>query len=191
MTKEKEVIEQDDHSESVQDHTDEKPKKRGRRSLRSSKTQKLEEKNEELKLQLEELKDKHMRLFAEFDNFKKRNIKERLELMRTAAQNTLTAILPVLDDFDRAKMSADDETTEEYFSEGVVLLYDKLYKILDQQGLKPMESNGETFDPEVHEAITEIPAPSEDMKGKVMDTIEKGYLLEDKIIRYAKVVVGK
>jgi len=94
-------------------------------------------------------------------------------------------------DFDRAKKNAEDETSTEPFSEGVMLVYNKLHKNLEQKGLKAMESTGEDFDPELHEAITEIPAPSEEMKGKVMDTIEKGYFLKDKIIRHAKVVVGK
>ncbi|MEL6924813.1 MAG: nucleotide exchange factor GrpE [Bacteroidota bacterium] len=145
----------------------------------------------ELEQERNELKDKYLRLFAEFDNYKKRTVKERLDLMRTAAQDTLTALLPVLDDFDRAKKNAESEDSAEPLSEGVLLVYNKLYNTLKQRGLQPMESTGEVFDPEVHEAITEIPAPSEDMKGKVIDTIEKGYVLNDKIIRYAKVVVGK
>ncbi len=143
-----------------------------------------------LQQQNSELKDKYLRLFAEFDNYKKRTIKEKIELMRTAAQDTLTALLPVLDDFDRAKKIADDENTQEHFSEGVNLVYQKLYKVLKQVGLEPMDTEG-AFDPELHEAITEIPAPDESMKGKIVDTVEKGYLLKDKIIRHAKVVVGK
>lgn len=144
-----------------------------------------------LEANLAEAKDKHLRLFAEFENFRKRSSKEKLELRKTAAADTLLAILPVLDDFDRAKKSADSEDSEEKFSEGVVLVYDKLYKTLDGLGLEQMESTNEPFDPEIHEAITEIPAPTEELKGKVIDTIEKGYKLNDKIIRYAKVVVGK
>lgn len=144
-----------------------------------------------LQQQNSELKDKYLRLFAEFDNYKKRTIKEKIDLMRTAAQDTLTALLPVLDDFDRAKKIADDQNTEETFSEGVNLVYQKLYKVLKQMGLEPMETTNGAFDPELHEAITEIPVPDESMKGKVVDTIEKGYLLKDKIIRHAKVVVGK
>ena len=147
----------------------------------------LEEKNQELG----ELKDKYLRLQAEFDNFRKRTMKEKLEFMVTAAQDTMTVLLPVLDDFDRAKKNAEDENSTEPFSEGVMLVYNKLYKSLEQKGLKAMESTGEDFDPELHEAITEIPAPNEEMKGKVMDTVEKGYFLKDKIIRHAKVVVGK
>lgn len=146
---------------------------------------------EEKKQELGELKDKYLRLQAEFDNFRKRSMKEKLEFMVTAAQDTMTVLLPVLDDFDRAKKNAEDENSAEPFSEGVMLVYDKLHKNLAQKGLKAMESTGEEFDPELHEAITEIPAPNEEMKGKVMDTVEKGYFLKDKIIRHAKVVVGK
>ena len=146
---------------------------------------------DDMKVELEESKDKYLRLFAEFENYKKRNTKERLDLLKTAAQDTLLAILPVLDDFDRAKKSAEDESTQEVLSDGVLMVYNKLYKTLESKGLVEMESNGVEFDPEYHEAITEIPAPSDDMKGKVVDTIEKGYILNDKIIRFAKVVVGK
>jgi molecular chaperone GrpE len=138
-----------------------------------------------------ELKDKYIRLLAEFENYKRRTIKERMELMDTAAQSTIVAMLPVLDDFDRAKTNAESKDSKEPFSEGVMLVYNKLYTILLQKGLKPMDSNGVDFDPEYHEAITEIPAPVEGMKGKVVDTVERGYMLKDKIIRYAKVVVGK
>jgi len=146
---------------------------------------------EELNIQLSEAKDKYLRLFAEFDNFKKRNIRERMDLLKNASQDAFSALLPVIDDFDRAKNSADDESSEEKFSEGVVLVYNKLNSILNNKGLKKMESTGEVFDPELHEAITKIPAPNEDMKGKVIDTIESGFYLNDKIIRHAKVVVGE
>jgi molecular chaperone GrpE len=142
-----------------------------------------------LKAELEEMKDKYLRLVAEFDNYKKRSIKERFELMKTAAQETIVALLPVLDDFDRAKKSADNGS--EVFSEGVHLVYQKLYNTLEHKGLKSMDSQGVDFDPEWHEAITDIPAPTDEMRGKVLDTVEKGYVLNDKIIRYAKVVVAK
>ncbi|MCB0600343.1 MAG: nucleotide exchange factor GrpE [Saprospiraceae bacterium] len=142
-----------------------------------------------LQEELDELKDKYLRLFAEFDNYKKRTIKERLDLMKTAGQETIQSLLPVLDDFDRAKKSAEDNKSAEVFSEGVAMVYKRLYHILEQQGLKAMESNGADFNPELHEAISEIPM-GEAMKGKVIDTVEKGYTLNDKIIRYAKVVVG-
>lgn len=146
---------------------------------------------EELNIQLSEAKDKYLRLFAEFDNFKKRNIRERMDLLKNASQDAFSSLLPVIDDFDRAKSSAEDESSEESFSEGVTLVYNKLNTILNNKGLKKMESTGELFDPELHEAITKIPAPSEEMKGKVIDTIESGFYLNDKIIRHAKVVVGE
>lgn len=146
---------------------------------------------EQLRNDVVELKDKNLRLRAEFDNFRRRTMQQTLENRANAAKDTLSALLPVLDDFDRAKKNAEDDASTEQFSEGVTLVYNKLKSILEKQGLKIMESTGEEFDPEYHEAITEIPAPSEDMKGKIMDTIETGYFLNDKIIRHAKVVVGK
>lgn len=146
---------------------------------------------DQLKNELGESKDKHLRLYAEFENFKKRTVKEKLDLMRNAAQDTISNLLPVMDDFDRAKSSAEDAGTEESFSEGVMLVYNKLHSTLENMGVTAMESTGEVFDPELHEAVTEIPAPDESMKGKIVDTILTGYYLNDKIIRYAKVVVGK
>lgn len=146
---------------------------------------------EDLTGQLSELRDKYLRLMAEFDNYKKRTLKEKIDLMKTAAQDTMSALLPVLDDFDRAKKMAEAEGSTEVFSEGVQLVYHKLYQVLKNRGLEPMDSQNADFDPERHDAITEIPAPDDGLKGKVMDTVEKGYLLNDKIIRYAKVVVGR
>ena len=146
---------------------------------------------EKIKKDNQELKDKYLRLYAEFENYKKRTVKEKVDLMKSASQDTMAALLPVLDDFDRAKKNAEDENSEEVFSKGISLVYQKLYSILKMKGLEEMESTGESFDPEFHEAVTEIPAPSEDLKGKVIDTIEKGYTLGEKIIRHAKVVVGK
>lgn len=156
-----------------------------------NKVEALEKKMEELEQEISEAKDKYLRLFAEFDNYKKRTIKEKLEQMRTASQGLLQALLPVLDDFDRAKKSADDENSTEVFSDGVSLVYNKLNNVLKAKGLKEMETENQSFDPELHEAISEIPAPNEEMKGMIIDTIEKGYYLNEKIIRHAKVVVGK
>lgn len=156
----------------------------------SKKTVKLEE-YQALQAEMDELKDKYLRLMAEFENFRKRNVRERLDLMKNAAQDTMSALLPVLDDFDRAKKSAEDEKSEEVFTEGVSLVYHKLFNSLGSLGLESFDATGDDFDPELHEAITEIPAPTEELKGKVIDTIEKGYRLNDRIIRYAKVVVGK
>jgi molecular chaperone GrpE len=144
-----------------------------------------------VKAELNEVKDKYLRLMAEFENYKKRTTKERLELMSTAAKETLVALLPIADDFNRAKKASDAENSTEKFSEGVNLVYNKFFATIESKGVKAMDSNGQPFDAEQHEAITEIPAPTPELAGKVIDTIEKGYYLNDKIIRYAKVVVGK
>jgi len=173
------------------DKVEESKSKSRKRTTRKSVQEKMKEELEEKTIELAELKDKFLRLFAEFDNYKKRTVKEKLNLMKTASQDVVETLLPVLDDFDRAKKSADDESTTEVFSEGVSMVYEKLYSMLKLKGLNSMESDGEVFDSELHEAITEIPAPTKDLKGKIVDTIEKGYKLHDKIIRHAKVVVGK
>lgn len=147
--------------------------------------------DEALKAENAELKDKYLRIYAEFDTFRRRMMKEKLDLMKTAAQDTMTALLPVLDDFDRAKKSAEANNSTEQFSEGVALVYQKLHNTLKNLGLETMETHHQPFDPEWHEAIAEIPAPGDELKGKIIDTIEKGYVLGGKIIRHAKVVIGK
>lgn len=185
MTKKTEEIENEE--EKTVEIKEEKPKK----GWGSKKDSKLKKALEEKEIEVAEAKDKYLRLFAEFDNFKKRSVKERLELMKSAAQDTISDLLPVLDDFERAKQSAEDESSAEPFSEGVLLVYNKLFNTLKAKGLQAMESTGEEFNPEFHEAITKIPAPSEDMKGKVIDTVTTGYKLHDKIIRHPKVVVGE
>jgi len=144
----------------------------------------------ELQATIAEHKDKYIRLLAEFDNYKKRTMRERLDLMASAGREVMLALLPVLDDFDRARKAAETNPDKEPWSEGVQLVYNRLYSTLQSKGLKAMESNGEPFDADFHEAVTEIPAPTPELKGKVVDTLEKGYLLNDAIIRYAKVVVG-
>jgi len=150
----------------------------------------LERDNETLKQQAGETKDKYIRLFAEFDNYKKRTARERIDLINTAGQDVIRDILPILDDFNRAFKTNIAEDEAEH-NEGFVLIYQKFKRVLENQGVKEMEAKGEVFNPDLHEAITEIPAPTEDLKGKVVDVIEQGYYLNDKIIRYAKVVVGK
>lgn len=156
------------------------------------------EENERLKAELDLLRaehaavhDKHIRLFAEFDNFRKRTAKERLELIQTAGAATITSILPVLDDMERA--IANNATVEDpaVLKEGFALVQQKFAKTLGQQGLEQMQAKGTAFDADLHEAITKIPAPTPDLKGKVVDVIENGYLLNGKVIRYAKVVVGE
>ncbi len=138
-------------------------------------------------------KDKFMRLAAEFENYKRRTSRERVDMIKTAGKDVIVNMLPVLDDFDRA-FKASDKVTDESAKEalkGFELIYNKFKSTLDQKGLEVMECEGKEFDPEYHEALTEIPAPSPDLQGKIIDVLEKGYYLNDKIIRYAKVVVGK
>jgi len=145
---------------------------------------------EEARIELAEMKDKYIRLYADFENFRRRTAKEKLEMISGASADMLKVILPIVDDFERAKVSFDSSTEIEALKEGVDLIYTKLFKTLEAKGLKPMESKGATFDAELHESIAQFPAPSEDLKGKVIDEIEKGYYLNDKVIRYAKVIVG-
>jgi len=171
--------------------SEENKDKKGKDKKRKSPFFKYKETIKEKDEQIKELEDKYLRLFAEFENFKKRMRKENLNLISTASEEVMKAILPVLDDFDRAKLMSDDENSPENFTEGVQLVYDKLFSVLKSKGLMPDESTGDEFDAEKHEAIAEIPVPDESQKGKVIDTVEKGYKLNDKIIRYPKVVVGK
>lgn len=146
---------------------------------------------EKLSSELAEMKDKYIRLVAEFDNFRRRTAKERLEMIQTAGRDVIADMLDVADDAERAQKQL--ETTEDIkqIREGVTLVFNKLRNVLQSKGLKPMETIGKDFDPDLHEAITEIPAPAENLKGKVVDEVTKGYYLKDKIIRHAKVIVGK
>ncbi|WP_339784838.1 MAG: nucleotide exchange factor GrpE [Imperialibacter sp.] len=144
-----------------------------------------------LKRELEESKDKYLRLYSEFDNYRRRTAKERVELIKTAGEDVLAVLIPVVDDFERAKKSIDGQEIEASVKEGVDLIYNKLIKVLDQKGLKAMEvETGHEFNPELHEAVTQFPAPDDSLKGKVIDVVEKGYVLGDKVIRFAKVVTG-
>lgn len=145
---------------------------------------------EKYRADLEEQRDKYLRLMAEFDNFKRRNAKERLDLIQTASKDVLVSLLDVLDDCERAEKQLSGSDDLALQKEGVLLVFNKLRSILHQKGVKAMESIHQPFDPEKHEAITEIPAPNEDLKGKVIDEVMRGYYLNDKIIRFAKVVVG-
>lgn len=146
---------------------------------------------ESLTNQLAEANDKYTRLFAEFDNYKKRTSKERVELIQTASQGIISKLLPVLDDLDRALSAMSNAQEIESVKQGVELINNKFRKLLENEGLKEMETTGQPFDADFQEAITSIPAPSEDLKNKVIDTVEKGYFLHDKVIRFAKVVIGQ
>ncbi len=158
----------------------------------SSETQPVDNESEETGIdQLQVEKEKYLRLYSEFENFRRRTTKERLEWMQTASKDVILNVLPVIDDMERALKSM--ETASDISKsaiEGMELIYKKLYSIMEKTGLKPMNAQGQSFDPELHEAITQFPAPSPDMVGKVVDEVEKGYLLNDKVIRFAKVVVG-
>lgn len=145
---------------------------------------------QKIQAELQEQKDKYLRLFAEFDNFKRRNAKERIDLIQTAGKEVIASLLVVLDDCERAEKQLEDSDDIVNNKKGVQLVFNKLRSTLQSKGLKAMESINTDFDVEKHEAITEIEVP-EDKKGKVVDEIEKGYYLNDKIIRFAKVVVGK
>ena len=140
------------------------------------------DKIQEMGEKLAELNDKYLRLYSEYENYRKRTNQEKADLLINGSREMMKAILPVIDDFERALAATEDE--------GVQLIYNKMMKILEQKGLKAMEVKGEKFDENLHEAITQIPAPEESQKGLVMDVIEKGYYLNDKVLRYAKVVVA-
>ena len=146
---------------------------------------------EKLKTELGDMRDKYLRMVAEFDNFKRRNAKERVELLQTAGKDVISGLLEVLDDCDRAQQQLEKSEDIPAIREGVMLVFGKLRSSLQNRGLKTMDATGQQFNPDLHEAITEIPAPTEELKGKVVDEVVKGYYLNDKIIRFAKVVVGK
>ncbi|MFH1321244.1 MAG: nucleotide exchange factor GrpE [Bacteroidota bacterium] len=137
-----------------------------------------------------ELNDRYLRLYSEFDNYKRRTTKERIELYKSAGEDIVIALLPVIDDFERALKSNEETNDVGIIKEGVKLVYSKMINILAQKGLGNMDSMKKKFDTDLHEAITKIPAPSRKLRGKVVDVIEKGYLFNNKVIRYAKVVVG-
>ena len=187
MSKKEELLEQEQPVEETQDVTAEQNEEA------SNAEEAGKEDTQVLKLEQEviDLKDKYLRLLAEFDNYKKRTAKEKLEMISTAATNTIKGILPVADDFNRAITSAESADNDEQISDGLLLTINRLFKALEDQGVVAMESNGEPFNADLHDALTEIPAPTEELKGKVIDTIEKGYFLNEKLIRHAKVVVGK
>ena len=146
---------------------------------------------EKFKTELTDLNDKYLRLVAEFDNFRKRNNKERMELILTAGKDVIIDLLEILDDCNRAQKQIENSSSIKEIDTGMMLVFNKLRTMLQNRGLKSMESLHMEFNPDFHEAITEVPAPSEELIGKVVDEIVKGYYLNDKIIRHAKVVVGK
>lgn len=156
-----------------------------------SKKEKLQDRIDELTTQLDTLNDKYLRVNAEYDNYRKRTLKEKMELTKTAGEHILTKILPVIDNFERAINAMKDTKDLAATKQGIELIYSNFKDFLNQNGVQEIEVINQDFDTDVSEAITKIPAPSEEMKGKVIDCTEKGYKLNDKVIRYAKVVVGE
>ncbi len=140
---------------------------------------------------LAELQDRYLRLSAEYDNFRKRTLKEKIDMQKSANANLLEALLPVADDFDRAIQSVDEAKDIEAVKEGLRLIWGKFNGFLNQQGIKEIEALKKDFDTDLHEAITKIPVPSKKLKGKVVDVVQKGYLLNDKVLRFSKVVIGE
>ncbi len=180
---------QTENQENEQLKDDSKKSKKNRKQKKEDEAH--EKEIEELKAQIEEQKDRYLRLSAEFDNYRKRTLKERADLLKTANGDTLSAMLPVLDDLERAMQSMEKATDVAAVREGVVLIYNKLQEFMKNKGITEIDAMNQVFDTDFHEAITKIPAPTEDLKGKVVDVIQKGYKIEGKVIRYAKVVVGE
>lgn len=182
-------VEQSQPTENEEVESDGKKSRKNRKQRKEDEAR--EKEIEELKAQLEEQKDRYLRLSAEFDNYRKRTLKERSDMLKTVNGDTLSGMLPVLDDLERAMQSMEKATDVDAVREGVVLIYNKIQEFLKNKGIVEIDAMNQVFDTDLHEAITKIPAPTEDLKGKVVDVIQKGYKIDTKVIRYAKVVVGE
>ena len=182
-------VEQSQPTENEEVESDGKKSRKNRKQRKEDEAR--EKEIEELKAQLEEQKDRYLRLSAEFDNYRKRTLKERSDMLKTVNGDTLSGMLPVLDDLERAMQSMQKATDVDAVREGVVLIYNKIQEFLKNKGIVEIDALNQVFDTDLHEAITKIPAPTEDLKGKVVDVIQKGYKIDTKVIRYAKVVVGE
>ena len=158
---------------------------------KKEKRDKKDVKIEELEEQLYQMQDKHLRLQAEFDNFRRRTIKEKADLIKSGGESVLVNIIPVIDDFERALGSLNEVPDEDAGKQGTLLIYNKFKEFLKQNNIKEIEAMEQDFDVDLHEAITKIPAPNDELKGKVVDVVQKGYCLNDKVIRFAKVVIGE
>jgi len=175
-----------EQTQSNNEPTSKKKKKKDDKELK-----KLKEELKNLSEKYNELNDKYLRLAAEFDNYKKRTLKEKSDLLKYGGETVLTNLLSILDDFERAQNSIKNSTDIEGIKQGIELINSKFQEFMKQQGIKEIEAQNAEFNTDYHEAVTRFAAPSEDMKGKVIDVIQKGYMLHDKVIRYAKVVVGE
>ncbi|MDD3637240.1 MAG: nucleotide exchange factor GrpE [Bacteroidales bacterium] len=183
-------IDENDNQKQENSHKQDDQNDQTKKRSRMRKDRKKKQEDTVTKAQYDELNDKFLRLFSEFDNYRKRTLKEKIEFSKTASEEVITAMLPVVDDFERAMQAMESQQAPEATAEGIRLIYNKLIKTLQQKGLSEIEALHKTFDTDFHEALTNIPAPEPSLKGKVVDVIQKGYLLNGKVIRFARVVVG-
>ncbi len=188
---EEKVVENASKSEETVNVDTEETKEHTKGKKRKLKKDKKQIEIDELKEKLNEISDKHLRLQAEFDNFRRRTMKEKADLIKSGGESVLINILPVIDDFERALNSLKDVADDDAGKQGTTLIYNKFEEFLKQNNVKEIEALNQDFDVDLHEALTKIPAPDEKLKGKVVDVIQKGYLLNDKVIRFAKVVIGE
>ena len=190
-SKEKEVTAEDiQNNDSVEEKTENKKEEKAHKKSKSKKD-KNETQLQELGEKLADITDKHLRLQAEFDNFRKRTMKEKADLIKSGGESVLINILPVIDDFERALLSLKDVSDEDAGKKGTQLIYNKFSEFLKQNNIKEIDAVNQDFNVDLHEAITKIPAPDEKLKGKVVDVVQKGYTLNDKVLRFAKVVIGE
>ena len=190
--KEKKVKEEELNVEETQNHAEEQPQnEQAEDATPLTHEEELEKELEKAQEEIEEQKDKYLRLSAEFDNYRKRTMKEKAELILNGGEKSLSSILPVVDDFERAIKTMETATDVNAVKEGVELIYNKFMAVLAQNGVKVIETKDQPLDTDYHEAIAVIPAPSEAQKGKILDCVQTGYTLYDKVLRHAKVVVGE
>lgn len=190
--KEKKVKEEELNVEETQNHAEEQPQnEQAEDTTPLTHEEELEKELEKAQEEMEEQKDKYLRLSAEFDNYRKRTLKEKAELILNGGEKSLSSILPVVDDFERAIKTMETATDVNAVKEGVELIYNKFMAVLVQNGVKVIETKDQPLDTDYHEAISVIPAPSEEQKGKILDCVQTGYTLNDKVLRHAKVVVGE
>ena len=190
--KEKKVKEEELNVEETQNHAEEQPQNdQAEEATPLTHEEELEKELEKAQEEIEEQKDKYLRLSAEFDNYRKRTMKEKAELILNGGEKSLSSILPVVDDFERAIKTMETATDVNAVKEGVELIYNQFMAVLAQNGVKVIETKDQPLDTDYHEAIAVIPAPSEEQKGKILDCVQTGYTLNDKVIRHAKVVVGE
>ncbi|TGY27267.1 nucleotide exchange factor GrpE [Bacteroides caecimuris] len=190
--KEKKVKEEELNVEETQNHAEEQPQnEQAEDTTPLTHEEELEKELEKAQEEMEEQKDKYLRLSAEFDNYRKRTLKEKAELILNGGEKSLSSILPVVDDFERAIKTMETATDVNAVKEGVELIYNKFMAVLAQNGVKVIETKDQPLDTDYHEAIAVIPAPSEEQKGKILDCVQTGYTLNDKVLRHAKVVVGE